>query len=121
MNKYGVENFSISVLEECSTEESSDKEVYWIGKLDTYGSNGYNATLGGDSKKYYDYQELANAYLEFKTLKAVCDKFNCDVYTVKTACREYGIDIITAAEQNKKETVKALNVLLKRMNLLKIF
>lgn len=28
MNKYGVENFSISVLEECSAEESSQKEIY---------------------------------------------------------------------------------------------
>lgn len=28
MNKYGAENFSISVLEECSAEESANREIY---------------------------------------------------------------------------------------------
>lgn len=107
MNKYGIENFSISVLEECSAEESSQKEIYWIGRLNTYGSTGYNATLGGDSKKYYNYKELVDAYLELGTLKAVCEKFNCDIRTVKTACLENSIEIktaqIIAEERNGKK------------------
>lgn len=56
MRKYGIEHFHIKELEECSCEEASNKEIYWIGRLDTY-NNGYNATLGGDSKKYYDYKK----------------------------------------------------------------
>ena len=28
MNKYGIENFEIKILEECSAEESSEKEIY---------------------------------------------------------------------------------------------
>lgn len=28
MNKYGIENFEISLLEECSAEESAAKEIY---------------------------------------------------------------------------------------------
>jgi len=42
-------------LEECLPEESSDREVYWIEKLDTY-HNGYNATYGGDGKNYINYE-----------------------------------------------------------------
>lgn len=50
MNKYGIEHFHIEQLEECSAEDSSKREEYWIAKLNTYGCNGYNATKGGDSK-----------------------------------------------------------------------
>ena len=41
MNKYGIEHFHIEGLEECSAEESAEREKYWIAKLDTYGHNGY--------------------------------------------------------------------------------
>ena len=58
MNKYGIEHFHIEKLEECSAEDSSKREEYWIAKLNTYGHTGYNATKGGDSKKYYDYKEI---------------------------------------------------------------
>lgn len=48
MQKYGIENFNISIIEENIPEENIDnREKFWISKLDTY-YNGYNATLGGD-------------------------------------------------------------------------
>lgn len=47
MKKYGRENFSFSILEECNLDELKDKEIYWINKLNTY-EDGYNATPGGD-------------------------------------------------------------------------
>ena len=48
MNKYGVENFIFEVIEEC--ENTEEREKFWIKELNTYGSTGYNATLGGDGK-----------------------------------------------------------------------
>lgn len=45
--KYGLENFTFDILEECPKEELPEKEIYWINKKDTY-LRGYNATLGGD-------------------------------------------------------------------------
>lgn len=47
MRKYGKNNFSFFILEECEEKELKEKEIYWIDKLNTY-HNGYNATLGGD-------------------------------------------------------------------------
>lgn len=44
--KYGIENFSFEILEECSKEDLDDKEVYYISKYDSY-FNGYNQTTGG--------------------------------------------------------------------------
>lgn len=44
--KYGLENFSFEVIEECKPEELNDKEIYWIQYYDSY-KNGYNQTTGG--------------------------------------------------------------------------
>ena len=45
--KYGIENFNFEILEECSPEQLSEKEKYYIKKYDTY-NNGYNMTAGGE-------------------------------------------------------------------------
>ena len=53
MKKYGVENFSFTVLEECNIEQLNEKEIMYIKKYNSYinapNSNGYNLTPGGDS------------------------------------------------------------------------
>lgn len=48
MRKYGRENFSFRILEECPEEKLKEREIYWIKKLDTY-NKGYNETYGGDN------------------------------------------------------------------------
>lgn len=45
--KYGLDNFSFEIIEQCCAEELNDKEIYWINYFDTY-NNGYNETPGGD-------------------------------------------------------------------------
>ena len=45
--KYGIENFSFVVLEECLQEELNEKEIYYIEKYNAF-FNGYNQTFGGD-------------------------------------------------------------------------
>ena len=47
MRKYGRDNFSFKIIEECSEDKLSEREIYWINKLNTY-YKGYNETLGGD-------------------------------------------------------------------------
>lgn len=50
LRKYGIENFSFEVIEECSIDNLNEREKYWISYYDTF-YNGYNQTLGGDSSK----------------------------------------------------------------------
>ena len=45
--KYGLNNFSFDVLEECLEEQLDKKEIYWIKFFDCY-HDGYNETEGGD-------------------------------------------------------------------------
>lgn len=51
MRKYGIENFTFEVVEECSIEELDYKEEFYIEKYRSYigyeDCNGYNMTLGG--------------------------------------------------------------------------
>ena len=114
MNKYGIENFRIEQIEEVKNDEvASEREQFWINQLRTYigfiDCNGYNATLGGDSKRYYDYQEIANKYMELKNQKETAKFFNCDVETVRKACVENNIEIISSqqiAKDAQKKCVK---------------
>lgn len=47
--KYGLENFSFEILEECLSSELNEKEKLYIRKYDSF-FNGYNQSFGGDSK-----------------------------------------------------------------------
>ena len=102
MNKYGVEHFSIEKLEECSPEEAPVREAYWIDKLNTY-HYGYNATHGGDGKQLYNYNEVANKYLELKSQKETANIFHCDTKTIRQACKICGVDIIPSTIVLRKE------------------
>ena len=53
MRKYGVENFSFEVIEECSEEELDNKERYWIQKSNSICPNGYNILSGGQAIRTY--------------------------------------------------------------------
>ena len=50
INKYGVENFSFEILEECDRSELNNRETYWIDFYNTT-TFGYNMTKGGAKKQ----------------------------------------------------------------------
>lgn len=53
MKKYGKDNFSLEILEQCSKEELDLKEKQWIAFYDGYYNiNCYNATMGGDGASH---------------------------------------------------------------------
>lgn len=106
MNKYGIEHFSIAILEECSAEESADREIYWIDKLCTYGHNGYNATKGGDSKKYYNYREIVDKYKELRNEHKTALFFGCSDDTVRIACKQYNIPVVLDYSEQSKAVAK---------------
>ena len=46
--KYGMENFTFEIIEQCNAADLDSKEIYWIDYYDSY-YNGYNQTTGGQS------------------------------------------------------------------------
>lgn len=99
MNKYGIEHFKISILEECEPKFLNNREIYWIEKLGTY-HNGYNATLGGDGKILYDYDTIAELLKEGKYHNEVAKIIGCSVDTVSKVAKLYNIpNIISSAAQ----------------------
>ena len=107
INKYGAENFSIKTLEECLPEESSDREVYWIEKLDTY-HNGYNATYGGDGKNYINYEQVINLYQQGHTQKEVAQLVGCCTDTVRSILKQSNCEIISSSEWLEKNKGKKI-------------
>lgn len=49
IKKYGVENFSFEVIEECSLDKLNERESYWIEYFKSY-PNGYNCNVGGEQQ-----------------------------------------------------------------------
>ena len=84
MNKYGVENFKVECLEEVDDSTVlSEREIYWIHELQTYGEQGYNATKGGDGSILFDYDKIIETYKLGGTMTDCAAKIHCSVDTVK--------------------------------------
>lgn len=109
MNKYGVEHFQISLIEECPIEILSEREKYWIKELDTY-HNGYNATLGGDGKQYIDYSIFVEQYNQGLTCRKIAEINNCCADTVYKGLKLAGIDTSVNSWQSRKRKVQALTL-----------
>ena len=87
MNKYGCENFSVSLLEE--TDQPEIREEYWIEQKQSY-HNGYNATRGGDGKKYLDYNLIYNTYCELQNATQTAAKLGISFDTVQVVVHQRG-------------------------------
>ncbi|MCM1324388.1 MAG: hypothetical protein NC218_09530 [Acetobacter sp.] len=90
MRKYGIEHFHVELLEE--TDNPEERERYWIERLGSFKA-GYNATLGGDGKRYVDYDLVATLYMSGLNEKEVAKKLKiCDT-TVRVALLSKNIQI----------------------------
>lgn len=49
IQKYGAENFSFEIIEECPKEDLDEKECFWIEEFDSFVPNGYNMVKGGSN------------------------------------------------------------------------
>lgn len=68
--KYGIENFSFEIIEECERDSLNEREKYWIQFFKSDNSNfGYNQTPGGESS--------------FRNLKITWDIVDEIVYLLK--------------------------------------
>lgn len=99
MRKYGIEHFHISLLEE--TDNPEEKEVEWIEKLGSF-KNGYNATTGGDGRKYLDYDLIISSYEKIKNCIKVAELLNIHPDSVRKVLKNNNVQIIPNTEISKE-------------------
>ena len=47
IRKYGLDNFSFDILEECSQSDINEREIFYVKKYNAHGDGGYNQDDGG--------------------------------------------------------------------------
>ena len=107
MRKYGVEHFHIELIEE--TDNPEEREVFWIENKRSF-KNGYNATIGGDGKKYIDYDLVISSYKEIKSIVDTAKALNISADSVSNILRQNNISIISSSEVNLNKYGKITNM-----------
>lgn len=110
MKKYGVDNFTVETIEECSEEDSSNREEYWIQYYNSF-IDGYNATRGGDGKRYADYDLIVKLYNQGKNNREIRELTNYDGYTITRALENYGITEAERKQRGWQNSYKAVVML----------
>lgn len=106
MKKYGLEHFHIETLEETNSPE--EREIYWIEQKRSY-KNGYNATMGGDGKKYIDYDIVIATYKEVQNRNEVARLLNISSDSVSTILKNANIKTLSLREAVQLATGKIVN------------
>lgn len=107
MRKYGIENFEISLIEETDCPE--EREIYWIEQKRSF-KNGYNATVGGDGRKYIDYDLVISEYQILQNMTAVANKLNISVDSVRNILNSKDIIIKSSSEVLKEKNSKIIKM-----------
>lgn len=107
MRKYGIEHFSISLIEE--TDFPEEREIYWIEKLGTF-KHGYNATRGGDGRKYLDYELIIHTYYKIKKQNKVAELLNIHPDSVRNVLRSCNEHIYTSIDVRRMEKGKMVDM-----------
>lgn len=108
MNKYGIENFKIEQIEECSDNIVDEREVYWIEYYQTF-KQGYNATKGGDGKHYLDYDLICEVYNQTQNMKETAQICGCHPDSVNNILMERKIQKTTTQEIIRKRDSKMIS------------
>lgn len=105
--KYGIDNFQLSIVEQCSDAEVDAKEIYWI---EYYGSfkYGYNATLGGDGKRYCDYDLIFALYEQGKNVREISEITKYDISTCRIALKNHGITHEQRMQRGREKITKVI-------------
>ena len=107
MRKYGIEHFHIELIEE--TDNPKEREVFWIENKRSF-KNGYNATVGGDGKKYIDYDLVISSYKEIKSIVDTAKALNISADSVSNILRQNNISIISSSKVNLNKYGKITNM-----------
>lgn len=107
MQKYGIEHFSIELIEETNNPE--ERESFWI---EYYGSfkNGYNATMGGDGRKYIDYDLVVATYNQLGNVKETAKQLNISADSVSSILHIKNIAVKTGAQVLQEKYGKIIDM-----------
>lgn len=108
MRKYGIEHFHIELLEE--TDNPEERETYWIEQLGSF-KHGYNATLGGDGKKYIDYDLVVETYHKVQNAKEVAKMLSISHDSVINILKTRNERILTPQEIMKQRYARPVFML----------
>ena len=120
MNKYGIEHFQIELIEECDNSELDIKEIYWIGKYDSY-ENGYNSTLGGNGVLKYNHEEILKLWNEGYPIVYIANKYGAHPDVIGKIIRSFGVtkkEIFHRGSGNNRKIIAQYD---KAGNLIKIY
>ena len=106
MKKYGLEHFHVELVEE--TDNPEEREQYWIKFYNCYGSTGYNATMGGDSKRYIDYDEIVKVYQEAQNVKKTAQITGHCSKWIRQILKNEGVQILSSQEIARKQQSKSV-------------
>lgn len=109
MNKYSIEHFSIETIEQCTDENASEREKYWIGYYRSF-RYGYNATCGGDGKIYVNRALIALLWLANKTIKFIHKFTGYDKCTIRKILNSMGVSKMEIVKRARKITQKPVDV-----------
>ena len=102
--KYGKENFTFEVIEECTQFKLNEREIYWIKYYDTF-NNGYNLTLGGSGVVKYSIETIYETFCQTNSMQKTAQQIGCHVNTVRSVLREYGINSSECQEAKPVECI----------------
>ena len=106
MRKYGIEHFHVELIEE--TDNPEEREVFWIENKRSF-KNGYNATMGGDGKKYIDYDLVIATYQEVQNIAETARILGIDRSHASMILHNNNILIRSSDEINQKCLGKVVN------------
>lgn len=101
IRKYGWNNFSWEIIEECSIAQLDDRERYWIAYFNSLVPNGYNILIGGQAYR------KDNNHINSDTQKDKCPICGKEKYKQAALCldcyhQQQTIDIITRIQEIDK-------------------
>lgn len=118
MRKYGIEHFHVELIEE--TDNPAEREIYWIEQKRSF-KNGYNATLGGDGKRYLDYDLIIASYKEIQSIKETAIKLGVSADSISNILHVNNIPIIASTDVVQKKYGKVVNMYDLEDNFLRTF
>lgn len=95
-HKYGIENFSFEVIEECDRDKLNEREIYWIEYYNSY-YQGYNQTLGGNSFSHI-------VKISDEDLFIILDLLKNTNISQKQIAEDFGVGEDTISEINNGKT-----------------